>query len=229
LLNDWHTDNAPAIAPLAGTESNPMKRLSVTLSTQLNKINVRLSCAFSIQYSCKKYYKFDGSIRSLQEALSKIDGEINSVNLETEKRIWSEVKEELKKRGFPVEDENYITQVSRNENYLYELLSDFMDLGSKYEPLLKQKESKIVKLKKKKERVARNLEKFVIEANITEPVLLDELGVSTRSRGLFVYLDMHNSKTGADMPRDNISNETASRIEDKFREIERGLNELTLH
>ena len=226
LLKDWHTDNAPTIAPLGGTELNPMKRLSVIFSTKLD--NVKISCSFSIQYSFEKYYKFDGNIRSLQEDLSKIEDEINCVNAEMEKRIWSKIKGELKKRGVPVDDENYITQVSRNENYLSELLLDFMDLSSKYELLFKQKESKTEELNKKKERIARNLEKFVIEANITEPVLLDELGISTRKSGLFVYLDIHNATTGGGLSRDDISKKTVSEIIPKFTEIEYGLNELTV-
>jgi len=226
LLKDWHTDNAPTIAPLGGTELNPMKRLSVIFSTQFN--NVKISCSFNIQYSCKKYYRLDGNIMPLQEDLSKIEDKINSINADTEKRIWSKIKGELKKRGVPVDDENYITQVSRNENYLSELLLDFMDLSSKYELLFKQKESKTEKLNKKKERIARNLEKFAIEANVTEPVLLDELGISTRKNGLFVYLDIHNATTGGDLFRDDISKKSVSEIIPRLTEIEYGLNELTV-
>ncbi len=226
LLKDWYIDGAPAIAPIGGTESNSIKRISAIFSTQLN--NVKISCSFNIQYSCNKYYKLDGNIMSLQEDLAKIEGKINSVNADMEKRIWSKIKGDLKKHGIPVDDENYIKQVSRNENYLSELLVDFMDLSSKYELLFKEKERKIVKLNKKKERITRELEKFVVEANVTKPVLLDELGISTRAGGLFVYLDIRDATTGGDLPRDNISNDITSKIVPKFKEIENGLDELTL-
>lgn len=225
LLKDWHTDSAPTIAPLSGTELNQMKRLSAIFSTQLD--NVKISCSFNIQYSSKRYYRLDGNIRLSQEDLAKIQGEINSLNADTEKRIWSKIKEELKKRGVLVDDENYITQVSRNENYLSELLSDFMDLNRKYEPLFKQQESKIAKLNKKKECITKNLEKFVVEANVTTPVLLDELGISTRAGGLFVYLDIRNAATDGDLSRNDIAKETESKIIHKYEEIEYGLNELT--
>ena len=227
LLKGWYTDSTPAIAPLAGTELNSMKRLSAILSTQLD--NAKLSCSFNVHYLSKKYYKLDGNIRSLQEDLTKIEDEIKSVNADTEKRIWSKIKGELKKRGVPVDDENYITKASRNENHLSELLLDFMDLSSKYEPLFKQNEGKVAKLNKKKERIARTLEKFVIEANVTKPVLLDELGISTRASGLFLYLDIRDATTGGDLSRDNISNDATSKIIPKFKEIEHGLNELGKH
>lgn len=224
LLKDWYTDNAPIIAPLGGTESNSMKRLSIIFSTELN--NFKISCSFNLQYSSKKYYMLDGNITSLKKELSKIDSEINAINVDAEKEIWSTIKEELKKRGVPVNDEKYIMQIFRDESQLSELLSDFIDLNSKYESLLKQKESKIEELNKKKEQITKNLEKFVVDANVIEPVLLDELGISTRKNGLFVYLDIRNAATGDDLPSGDISKEVASKITFKFKEIEYGLNEL---
>jgi len=224
LLKGWYTDNASTIAPLSGMESNPMKRLSIIFSTQLD--NFKISCSFNMQHSSKKYYMLDGNIMSLKKELSKIDGEINAVNADTEKKIWSKIKEELKKRGVPVDDERYMTQISRDESRLSELLSDFMDLNSKYQSLLKKKESMIEELNKKKDRIAKDLEKFVVEANVIEPVLLDELGIATRKSGLFVYLDISNAATSGDLSRDDISNEAESKITSKLKGIEDGLNEL---
>lgn len=223
LLKDWHVENAPTIAPLAGAMLNATKRLSVTFSTKLD--NVELSCTFNLQYSSTPYYKLDRSIMILQEEVARIEAEINSIKTNMENRIWSAVREELRKKGVPVDDENYLTQASRDENYLSELLSDFMDLSSKYESLLNEKDPKIEELSKRKEQIANELEKFVVEANVTEPTLLDELGISTRKSGLFVYLDIRNA-TGSDLPRDDISEQAASSIVTKFKEMEDGLNEL---
>jgi hypothetical protein len=224
LLKDWYIENAPIIAPIGGTEANQARRLSIIFSTQIN--NIKILCAFNIQYLCKKYYRLDRNIKPLQEDLAKVESEISSAKAAMEKRIWSTIKRDLKKRGVPVDDESYITQVSRNENYLEELLLDFMDLSSKYEQLFKQKEIKISKLNKKKERIARKMEEFVIEANVTKPVLLDELGISTRAGGLFVYLDIRNATTGNDLSRDDISNSVAPKIISKFKAIEYGLDKL---
>ncbi len=224
LLKDWKTEDAPTIAPLGGVELHAAKRLSIVFSTELD--NIAISCTFNIHYSSNKYYKLDKSIMSRQEELAKIEGEISSLKAYAEKRIWSTIKEELKKRGVPVDDENYITQASRDENYLSELLSDFMDLSDKYESLLNQKDPKIEELSKRKEQIANELEKFVVEANVTEPVLLDELAISTRKNGLFVYLDIHDARTGNDLPRDGIPEKAASNIITRFKEIECGLNEL---
>ncbi len=223
LLKDWHTDK-PTIAPLGGMESNQMKRLSVTFSAQHN--NFKLSCSFNMQYSSKNYYVLDGNVMSLRKELSKVDSEINAVSADTEKKIWSNIREELKKRGIPVDDEKYITQISRDENRLSELLSDFMNLNSKYESLLKQKEGRIRALNKKKENIEKNLEKFVVEANVIEPALLDELGIATRKTGLFVYLGIRNATTDGDLSRDDISSDSMSKIALKFKDIEYGLNEL---
>ncbi|MGH9923298.1 MAG: hypothetical protein ACRD38_11160, partial [Nitrososphaerales archaeon] len=141
---------------------------------------------------------------------------------------WSAIKEELRKKGVPVDDESYITQASRDENYLSELLSEFMDLSNKYESLLNEKDPKIDELENKRASIVDNLATFLIEANVTEPVLLDELGISTRKRGLFVYLDIRNA-TGNDLPREGISEQAASSIATKFREMEEGLNKLAKH
>jgi hypothetical protein len=223
LLKGWDIENAPSIAPLAGATLGATTRLSAVFSVELNSI--KISCTFNIQYSSKNYYRLDRKITSLQEELAKIESEINSTKADAEKRIWSAIKEELRKKGVPVDDENYITQVSRNENYLSELLSDFMDLSSKYESLLSEKDPKIDELENKRASIVDELETFLIEANVTEPVLLDELGISTRKRGLFVYLDIR-SATGNDLPRADISEQAASSIASKFKEMEDGLNEL---
>jgi len=226
LLKGWDMENAPSIAPLGGATLGATKRLSAVFSAELNSI--KISCTFNIQYSSKNYYRLDRKIMSLQEELAKIESEINSTKADAEKRIWSAIKEELRKKGVPVDDENYITQVSRNENYLSELLSDFMDLSNKYESLLSEKDPKIDELENKRESIVDELETFLIEANVTEPVLLDELGISTRKSGLFVYLDIR-SATGNDLPREDISEQAASSIATKFREMEDGLNKLAKH
>jgi len=223
LLKGWHTENAPTIAPLAGATLGATKRLSAVFSAELNSI--KISCTFNIQYSSKNYYRLDRKITSLQEELTKIESEINSTKADAEKRIWSAIKEELRKKGVPVDDENYITQVSRNENYLSELLSDFMDLSNKYESLLSEKDPKIDELENKRAGIVDELETFLVEANVTEPVLLDELGISTRKSGLFVYLDIR-SATGNDLSRKDISEQAVPIIVTKFREMEDGLNEL---
>ena len=223
LLKDWHTENI-SMAPLAGTTLGATKRLSTTFSTEVD--SMKISYTFNIHYSSKNYYELDSNITSLQEELAKIEGEINSIKIDTEKRIWSTIKEDLKKRGVPVDDENYITQASRDENYLSELLSDFMDLSDKYESLLNQKDPKIEELSKRKEQIANELEKFVVEANVTEPVLLDELAISTRKNGLFVYLDIRDARTHDDLPRNDISEKVIPNIISKFKEMEHALNEL---
>jgi len=224
LLKDWHTENSPTIAPLAGATLGATKRLFIVFPTEID--NIKLSCTFNVHYSSNKYYKLDKSITSLQDELAKIDTEIDSKKADIEKRIWSTIKEELKKKGVPVEDENYITQASRDENYLSELLSDFMDLSSKYESLFNEKDPKIEELSKRKEQIANELEKFVVEANVTEPVLLDELAISTRKNGLFVYLDIRDARTHNDLPRNDISEKIAPKIISKFKEMEHALNEL---
>jgi len=162
---------------------------------------------------------------SLQDELAKIESEINFKKANAETRIWSAIKEELRKKGVPVDDENYITQVSRNESYLSELLSDFMDLSDKYESLLSEKDPKLDELENKRARIIDELGTFLIEANVTEPVLLDELGISTRKTGLFAYLDIRNL-TGKDIPREDISEQVASGIVTKFKEMEDCLNKL---
>ncbi len=226
LIKGWHMENAPTIAPLAGATLGATKRLSAVFSAELSSI--KISCTFNIQYSSKDYYRLDRKITSLQEELAKIESEINSIKENAEKRIWSAIKEELRKKGVPVDDESYITQVSRNENYLSELLSDFMDLSNKYEALLSEKNPNVDELENKRASIVDELEKFLIEANVTEPLLLDELGISTRKSGLFVYLDIR-SATGNDLPREDISEQAASSIATKFREMEDGLNELAKH
>lgn len=224
LLKDWHVENAPTIAPLAGAMLNATKRLSVTFSTKLD--NVELSCTFNLQYSSTPYYKLDRSIMILQEEVARIEAEINSIKTNMENRIWSAVREELRKKGVPVDDENYLTQASRDENYLSELLSDFMDLSSKYESLLNEKDPNIEELSKRKEQIANELEKFVVEANVTEPVLLDELAISTKKNGMFVYLDIRDARTHNDLPRNDISEKVIPNIISKFKEMEHALNEL---
>jgi hypothetical protein len=226
LLKDWHTENAPTIAPLAGATLGATKRLSAVFSAELKSI--KILCTFNIQYSSKNYYRLDRKIMSLQEELTKIEREINSIKEDVEKRIWSAIKEELRKKGVPVDDENYITEVSRNENYLSELLSDFMDLSNKYESLLSEKDPKMDELENKRASILDELGTFLIEANVTEPILLDELGISTRKSGLFVYLDIRNA-SGNDLPREDISEQAASSIATKFKEMEDGLNELAKH
>ncbi|MGH9923435.1 MAG: hypothetical protein ACRD38_11855 [Nitrososphaerales archaeon] len=226
LLKGWHIENAPSIAPLAGATLGATKRLSAVFSAELNSI--KISCTFNIQYSSKSYYRLDKKIMLLQEELAKIESEINSIKTHAEKRVWSAIKEELRKKGVPVDDENYITQASRDENYLSELLSEFIDLSSKYESLLNEKDPKIEALEKKKELTARKLEEFVIEANVTEPILLDELGISTRKSGLFVYLDIRSAATGNDLPREDIPMVVAPKIITKFKEIEQALNKLAV-
>ncbi|HLE34903.1 MAG TPA: hypothetical protein VI698_03335 [Nitrososphaerales archaeon] len=223
LLKGWDMENAPSIAPLGGATLGATKRLSAVFSAELNSI--KISCTFNIQYSSKNYYRLDRKIMSLQEELAKIESEINSTKADAEKRIWSAIKEELRKKGVPVDDENYITQVSRNENYLSELLSDFMDLSNKYESLLSAKDPKIDELENERASIVGELETFLIEANVTEPLLLDELGISTRKSGLFVYMDIRNT-TGSDLPREDISEQATSSIATKFKEMEDGLNEL---
>jgi len=226
LLKGWDMENAPSIAPLGGATLGATKRLSAVFSAELN--GIKISCTFNIQYSGKNYYRLDGKIMSLQEELAKIESEINSTKADAEKRIWSAIKEELKKKGVPVDDESYITQVSRNESYLSELLSDFMDLSSKYESLLSEKNPKIDELENKRAGIVVELETFLIEANVTEPLLLDELGISTRKRGLFVYLDIR-SATDNDLPRADIAEKVVPIIITKFKEMEEGLNELAKH
>ncbi|MGH9877045.1 MAG: hypothetical protein ACRD5H_05355, partial [Nitrososphaerales archaeon] len=226
LLKGWHMENAPSIAPLAGATLGATKRFSAVFSVELNSI--KISCTFNIQYSSKSYYRLDKKIMLLQEELAKIESEINSIKTHAEKRVWSAIKEELRKKGVPVDDENYITQASRDENYLSELLSEFIDLSSKYESLLNEKDPKIEALEKKKELTARKLEEFVIEANVTEPILLDELGISTRKSGLFVYLDIRSAATGNDLPREDIPMVVAPKIITKFKEIEQALNKLAV-
>ncbi|MFY3741011.1 MAG: hypothetical protein HMLIMOIP_001458 [Candidatus Nitrosomirales archaeon] len=225
LLKGWDMENAPSIAPLGGATLGATKRLSAVFSAELNSI--KISCTFNIQYSSKNYYRLDRKIMSLQEELAKIESEINSTKADAEKRIWSAIKEELRKKGVPVDDENYITQVSRNENYLSELLSDFMDLSSKYESLLSEKDPKIDELENKRTNIVDALGTFLIEANVTESVLLDELGISTRKPGLFVYLDIKNTVNGKDLPRDDISEGVESKIIIRFKEVEDGLNRLS--
>jgi hypothetical protein len=222
-LKGWDIENAPSIAPLAGATLGATKRLAAVFSAELNII--KISCTFNIQYSSKNYYRLDRKITSLQEELARIESEISSAKADAEKRIWSAIKEELRKKGVPVDDENYITQVSRNESYLSELLSDFMDLSNKYEALLSEKDPTIDELENKRANIVYELENFLIEANVTEPILLDELGISTRRSGLFVYLDIR-SATGSDLSREDISEQAASNIVTKFKEMEDGLNEL---
>jgi hypothetical protein len=224
LLKGWHIENAPSTAPLAGATLGATKRLSAVFSAELD--GIKISCTFNIHYSSKSYYMLDRKIASLHEELTKIESETNAIKAEAEKKLWSAIKEELRKKGVPVDDENYITQVSRNENYLSELLSDFMDLSSKYESLLSETDPKIDELENKRAGIARELGKLLIEANVTEPILLDELGISTRKSGLFVYLDIRSAVTGDDVPRGDISIAVAPKIIIKFKEMEEGLNEL---
>jgi hypothetical protein len=221
LLKDWHIENAPSTAPLAGATLGATKRLSAVFSAELD--NIKISCTFNIHYSSKSYYRLDRKIASLHEELAKIESETNAIKTDAEKRIWSAIKEELRKKGVPVDDENYITQVSRNENYLSELLSDFMDLSSKYESLLSETDPKMDELENKRGGIVDELGTLLIEANVTEPVLLDELGISTRKNGLFVYFDIRSAVTGNDLSRKDISEEAPPPIVTKFKEIEDGL------
>lgn len=224
-LLKWNvnTQIAPLATPLGSMDSMPMKRFSAVFYSTVE--NMRASCSFNIQYSFAKYFKLDTSIMELQKELLKIEEQIDSMNAESEREVWEKIRDDLKKKGVAIDD-SYLSNVSKDEEKLAEFFEEFMELSRKYEDLFKANESRIEELNRKKEPIKKKLDEFIVEADVTEPVILDELGISTRKRGIFVHMDLHDNN-GKDMARDEIPAGTESRIIDKFREIDDALNKLT--